>query len=161
VDQDKTNFENLCEVALLYLGGAAIKWLETEYGTNFATGTEVDPVKLLSIPDFANARNNNWNCATQRRPRCKEANLPHSPHRRPQADVWKHSGRCTQAAVVARVWARGFAHPGRSAQRRSAALAWINPRFFPPSFSLPTAAAWPARSERVGGRGGNPARLDA
>jgi hypothetical protein len=54
VDQDKTNFENLCEVALLYLE-AAIKWLETEYGTNFATGTEVDPVKLLSIPDFVNA----------------------------------------------------------------------------------------------------------
>jgi hypothetical protein len=40
VDQDKTNFESLCEVVLLYLG-AAIKWLETEYGTNFATGTEV------------------------------------------------------------------------------------------------------------------------
>jgi hypothetical protein len=41
-------------VVLLYLG-AAIKWLETEYGTNFVAGTEVGPVKLLSISDFVNA----------------------------------------------------------------------------------------------------------
>jgi hypothetical protein len=54
VDQDKTNFENLCEVVLLYLE-AATKWLETEYGTNFATGNEVGPAKLLSISDFVNA----------------------------------------------------------------------------------------------------------
>jgi hypothetical protein len=41
-------------VALLYLE-AAIKWLETEYGTNFATGTEVGPIKVLPISDFVNA----------------------------------------------------------------------------------------------------------
>jgi hypothetical protein len=51
VDQDKTNFENLCDVVLLYLESAT-KWLETEYGTNFDTKAEVDPAKLLSISDF-------------------------------------------------------------------------------------------------------------
>ena len=54
VDQDKTNFENLCDVVLLYLESAT-KWLETEYGTNFDTKAEVDPVKLLSISDFVTA----------------------------------------------------------------------------------------------------------
>jgi hypothetical protein len=44
VDQDKTNFENLCDVVLLYLESAT-KWLETEYDTNFDTMAEVDPVK--------------------------------------------------------------------------------------------------------------------
>jgi hypothetical protein len=99
VDQDKTSFESLYEVVLLYLR-AAIKWLETEYGTNFATGTGVDPVKLLSISDFVNATGTAQRSA-ERRPRCKEANLPHSPQRRPQTGVWRHSGRRTQAAVVA------------------------------------------------------------
>jgi hypothetical protein len=54
VDQDKTNFENLCGVVLLYLESAT-KWLETEYGTNFATMAEVDSVKILSILDFVTA----------------------------------------------------------------------------------------------------------
>jgi hypothetical protein len=54
VDQDKTNFEKLCDVVLLCLESAT-KWLETEYGTNFDTGAEVDPVKLLSISDFVTA----------------------------------------------------------------------------------------------------------
>jgi hypothetical protein len=54
VDQDKTSFESLCDLALLYLG-AAIEWLETEYGTNSVAKTEVGPAKLLSIPDFVNA----------------------------------------------------------------------------------------------------------
>jgi hypothetical protein len=136
-------------------------------GTNFDTKAEVGPVKLLSISDFVTATGTVqrsagrgakrpsspqlWNCATQRRPRCKEANLPHSPQRRPQSDVWRHSSRRTHAAVVvvARAWL-GFAHPGRSAQRRFlAAVAWINPRFFT---SL-AQRSWSARSERVGGPG--------
>jgi hypothetical protein len=54
VDQDKTSCEKLSDLVLLYLG-AAIKWLETEHVTDFATKTEVDPVKLLSIPDLVNA----------------------------------------------------------------------------------------------------------
>jgi hypothetical protein len=52
VDQDKTNFESLCDLVLLYLE-AATKWLEPEYDTNFDTKAEVDPVKLLSILDLA------------------------------------------------------------------------------------------------------------
>jgi hypothetical protein len=56
VDQDKTSFEGLCEVEVVLLClGAATKWLETEYGTNFDTRAEVGPAKLLSISDFVNA----------------------------------------------------------------------------------------------------------
>jgi hypothetical protein len=55
VDQDNTSLKNLYNLILLYLE-AAIKWLETEYGTNFDTKAEVGPVKLLSIrPDFVTA----------------------------------------------------------------------------------------------------------
>jgi hypothetical protein len=54
VDQNKTNFENLFDVVLLYLE-TATEWLETKYGTNFATKAEVDPVKILSISDFVTA----------------------------------------------------------------------------------------------------------
>ena len=33
----------------------ATEWLETEYGTNYATKALVDPVKILSISDFVTA----------------------------------------------------------------------------------------------------------
>jgi hypothetical protein len=89
VDQDKTNFEKLCDLVLLYLE-AATKWLETEYGTNFATKAEVlDPLKLLSIPDFVNATGTVQRSAG--RGAKKEANLPHSPR------TEKASGRCLEA----------------------------------------------------------------
>jgi hypothetical protein len=71
VDQDKTNFENLYDLLLLYLE-AATKWLETEYGTKFATKTEVGPVKLLSISVRPRRRNwnsgRNWNCLCKKAP---------------------------------------------------------------------------------------------
>jgi hypothetical protein len=62
VDQDKTSFENLCDVVLLYLE-AATKWLETEYGTNFDTKAELGPAKLLSISDSVNATGTACNAA--------------------------------------------------------------------------------------------------
>jgi hypothetical protein len=63
-----------------------------------------------------------------------EANSPHSPQRRPQADVWRHSGRHTQAAVVARAWLGQGALRTQAGRRGGvlAALAWINRRFFRP-----------------------------
>jgi hypothetical protein len=104
VDQDKTNFENLCDLVLLYLG-AAIKWLDTEYGTIFATKTEVDPVKLLSISDFVNAAGTVQRSAPATVQRRQLTAFPtEKASRPPRSDVRRHSGRRTQAAVVARAW---------------------------------------------------------
>jgi hypothetical protein len=104
VDQDKTNFEDLCEVVLLYLDlGAATKWLETEHDTNFDTKAEVGPVKLLSISDFVTAT------GTVQRSAGRGAKRP--TYRIPHGEGLKQM----------------FEKHGR--QGVASALAWISPRF--------------------------------